>query len=80
MITLPTRISCGIDFMVEFGKKNHGRIPKLGGTPLTIDKTIATINSLKHLFLIQESPLYSQVSPKKDCSKSKPYLDEKLNL
>lgn len=67
-------------FYGRIGKKNQGRIPKPGGTPLTIDKTIATINSLKHLFLIQESPLYSQVSPKKDCSKSKPYLDEKVNL
>ncbi|MGC3393486.1 hypothetical protein ACPTKU_12175 [Enterococcus faecalis] len=35
--------------MVGFGKKNYG-IPKPSGTPLTIDKTITTINSLKHLF------------------------------
>ena len=27
MITLPTRISCGIDFMVEFGKRTRGGFP-----------------------------------------------------
>lgn len=75
MITLPTGISYGIAFMVEFGKKNQG-IPKSSGTPLTV----ATIKGLKHLFLIQGSPFYSQATLQKDCSKSKPYLDEKANL